>query len=264
MGQLGNGTYTNGNKGSNFSFELKTLQALEQIAILIEAGGSVPGSQNLQQVTTLGNTTTNDIIIDGGNVLKVVNNAYWQVESNRLRHYQSSSTNQLVLTARELATNRGLYLPDADGTLVASVGGVTADDTGNVPIDIPIVGCYNPIITDGDSSFAFSDVGGHYYKFGNMVQAYVKFIASGTALGTLSSLLVGLPFAVVGSSRPETVIASIVLTSGINQSIVTLGPGYESGGFLFFDLTTSVLPLTDYKAVVQVSYMIDRTLTTCI
>jgi len=62
---LGNGVYKSGSKGSNFSFELKTLKALEQIAILIEAGGSVPGSQNLQQVTTLGNTTTNEIITSG-------------------------------------------------------------------------------------------------------------------------------------------------------------------------------------------------------
>lgn len=262
MGQLGNGTYTNGNKGSNFSFELKTLQALEQIAILIEAGGSVPGSQNLQQVTTLGNTTTNDIIINGG-VLKAENGAYWQVESVYLRHYQSSSTNQLTLTARELTSTRGLYLPDADGTLVASVGGVTADDTGNVPIDIPIVGCYTPTISDGDNAFTFSEPAGHYYKFGNMVQVYSKFVASGTAITTTSQLLFSLPYTPIVSDK-ESVIASMVLTSGINQSIVTLGPGYESGGFLFFDITTSLVPLTNYQAVIQVSYMIDPDLTICI
>ena len=36
MGQLGNGVYTSGNKGSNFNFELKVLQGLEAIAIGIE------------------------------------------------------------------------------------------------------------------------------------------------------------------------------------------------------------------------------------
>ena len=36
MGQLGNGVYTSGNKGSNFNFELKVLQGLEAIAVGIE------------------------------------------------------------------------------------------------------------------------------------------------------------------------------------------------------------------------------------
>lgn len=259
---LGN-TYTNGSKGSGFDFELRVLKTLDMIAELVAAGGAVPGIQNLQSVTDIYNVTTNDIILNGGLLKSQDSSSYWNVEPIYLRHLQGSTTNLLILGVNDLSTNRGLNFPDADGTLVSTVGGVAADNTGNVPIDIPIVGCYTPTLSDSDNAFTFGEIAGHYYKFGNMIQVYSKFIATGTALSTTSQLLFSLPYTPVTSVK-ESIIASLVFTDGINQSIVKLGPAYESGGFLFFDITTASVPLTNYKAVIQVSYMIDPSLTICI
>lgn len=259
---LGN-TYTNGDKGSGFDFELRTLRALDYIAELIAAGGATPGSQNLQQVTTLGNTTDLGLFATDGALIKASNSSgYWQMDALELKHLQGSSQFTQTVTSRELTTNRDLYFPDVDGTIVTSVGGVTADDTGNIPIDVPLVGCYTPVVSDGDSAFTFNEQAGHYYKFGNMLQVYARLQATGTAPTTTSQLLVSLPYTPLSSSK-DSLMAYIVFTDGMNQSIVQ-APSYESGGFLFFDITTALVPLTNYSAVVQVSYMIDKTLTTCI
>jgi hypothetical protein len=152
MGQLGNGVYTNGNKGSNFSFELKTLKALEQIAILIEAGGAVPGSQNLQDVTTLGNETNMGIRIVEEE-LQVKTSKTFEKITVTTQHIEftqeSGSKGQLQFV--ELDTNRQITLPNIDGTLVTSVNGITPDAAGNVVLP------YEPQIVAGQTQILGPD-----------------------------------------------------------------------------------------------------------
>jgi hypothetical protein len=60
---LGNGNPNEGNKGSNFNYELKTLQLLDAIAVAIEQGGGPGGLtcatlENCEVITTLQSDVT--------------------------------------------------------------------------------------------------------------------------------------------------------------------------------------------------------------
>jgi hypothetical protein len=149
MGQLGNGVYTDGNKGSNFSFELKTLKALEQIAILIEAGGAVPGSQNLQDVTVLGNTTDQGLVVSPSVIVGKPGDNRVEILENRIL-CQTKEGSYVLNT--DIAPGRTQDVADADGVIVMSVNGQTANAQGNVVFDLIIKD--QVTLSPGESSIA--------------------------------------------------------------------------------------------------------------
>lgn len=122
------------------------------------------GSQDLQSVTDVGNTTTNDIVggaLYAGNVSSAgsgvylydgANDVYGNLQygenkyvfsngsfsftinhdgSNALNYNDGTYTTNLIYTS---TATRNLSLPDASGTLALSVNGNTADSAGNITI----------------------------------------------------------------------------------------------------------------------------------
>lgn len=77
------------------------------------------GTENLQQVTNLGDITTNPITI--GNVLNIKN---------------STSGNTSTINSANITVNRNLLVPDSNGTIVTRINNVSPDTTGNVTISI--------------------------------------------------------------------------------------------------------------------------------
>lgn len=194
MGQLGNGVYTDGNKGSNFSFELKTLKALEQIAILIEAGGSVPGSQNLQSVTTLGNTTDQGLVVTPSVIVGKPGDERVEVFTNRILTQTKDGPYTLNT---DKAPGRTQDVADADGVIVMSVNGQTANAQGNVVITPVITG--QVTLNPGVDSTAITDAAlvagsmliANYGTLGSFTSIYPTLVISNPSGGLCTILLMG-------------------------------------------------------------------------
>ena len=108
------------------------------------------GTQNLQQVTDIGSTTTNTIDVYNGGVINVWNDTVGGVLStglfedgtiyasggltlgdNGVNNYTST------LSALDSFTNyRNIYLPDTSGTIALSVNGYTANNKGQITIPV--------------------------------------------------------------------------------------------------------------------------------
>jgi hypothetical protein len=194
MGQLGNGVYTDGNKGSNFSFELKTLKALEQIAILIEAGGSVPGSQNLESVTTLGNTTSQGLVVTPSVIVGKPGDERVEIFTNRILTQTKDGSYTLNT---DTAPGRTQDVADADGVIVMSVNGNTADAQGNVVITPVITG--QVTLNPGVGSTAITDAAlvagsmliANYGTIGSFTNIYPTLVISNPSGGFCNIFLMG-------------------------------------------------------------------------
>lgn len=112
------------------------------------------GSQNLQQVTDIGNTTTNDIYLNKLYLYDSANIGYNRIESGdqSIAFYNGLTANEIVqfeeglmtyfngpsITAgfdfTNLTVGRYYYLPNAAGTFALSVNGNFADAAGDITI----------------------------------------------------------------------------------------------------------------------------------
>lgn len=108
-----------------------------------ESGGG-GGSQDLQSVTDIGNTTTNAILQYGAGV-DVFQTIYGTgmhtiLSNNTLAFYSAGEDSVATLEAQYVTEPRVINLPDTTCVLVSSVNGVAADSKGNVHINIPASG----------------------------------------------------------------------------------------------------------------------------
>jgi hypothetical protein len=154
------------NVGGAFVMSVNGVYADMSGAVTIPTGG---GSQDLQQVTDLGNTTTNSIIItdtnegydlydgvggqytkirsaDGGVSFKYDTDALPFIEFSRQGSgitnmiFGESTFNKLVILGNNSITaGRSIEFPNQDCTLVASVNGNLADAQGNITISVGTV-----------------------------------------------------------------------------------------------------------------------------
>jgi hypothetical protein len=110
--------------------------------ITLPKGSGGGASQNLQQVTDIGNTTTN--IIYTGNVIATdkqggeapIVAVYNSTDGNSILGISDTKIggfNSVVFT-NTLSGNRSYYLPDNSGTFALSVNGNYADDFGNITL----------------------------------------------------------------------------------------------------------------------------------
>lgn len=121
---LGNGNPKEGDKGSNFNYELKVLQGLESIAVALENQPAVPPSLNygLYAATansaTLTNTTTPGSLVGSGvGSLSVPPNTFKVGDSFHLKMFGHISC----------ANNQGF-------TITVSSDGVSLDTTGLITL----------------------------------------------------------------------------------------------------------------------------------
>jgi len=139
-----------------------------------------PSTPTLQQVTDVGNTTTNDIVVADNRVIIFNDAGFGNIEltdaATVLASYNTSgiqyrvgSFYQSFESAASTINNISNTLPDISGILVLSVNGNTADSSGeitlpvglgtvtsvdmNVPTGFAISG--NPITTSGTLALAF-------------------------------------------------------------------------------------------------------------
>lgn len=160
-----------------FAYELRRLK--RQICCILENGGSSGGNQNLQQVTDVGNTTNNSLLVIPTNVDKEISIVNTQTVANIFGNMPQGGV-KLILSDKvvgddefigtiELINNLGysailspqlidgdiimLLLPNTppDRTvIVTGVNGVAADDTGNVivPLGAPPKKYFSSDFTD--------------------------------------------------------------------------------------------------------------------
>ena len=123
-----------------------TVDNTDPLNPIVSATGG--GSQNLQQVTDVGNQTTNDIKANSFQVYDVVNGVWnklegvesgWKItddtgknittgQANSLAIGDISDNSQAVINTLLLTDNRNYQLPDSDGTIA-----LTTDVTNKVP-----------------------------------------------------------------------------------------------------------------------------------
>lgn len=115
-----------------------TIDTTDPLNPIINAtGGSTP---DLQAVTDIGNTTTNDIIVTAANSVIAVanggNNAALHSDSTRGGYIQFTQGvgNDAQIFAENLDTTREFQLPNFGGIIPISVNGNFADDVGNIDV----------------------------------------------------------------------------------------------------------------------------------
>jgi hypothetical protein len=129
-------TITNSNvinaKDTSATNELQVLSKIGNVVSLSKNGGSftLPSANNLQQVTDVGNTTTNNMLI--------ANSQYsLNLQSEKIGFGITSAGAATFLAAdANLTTSNTLKLPTSTGTLVVSVNGEVPNAAGNVSISI--------------------------------------------------------------------------------------------------------------------------------
>lgn len=100
-----------------------------QTDFFFDVGGGGGGVGTLQQVTDAGDTTTNDIVMDGGNL---VLNDDSIIQFNNAAGPFFSTINNSQVTA-----NRQAQLPDADGS-IALITGTVNTNPSNVDVEVKI------------------------------------------------------------------------------------------------------------------------------
>lgn len=123
--------------------------ALNDSAAAIRADFPI-GSQNLQQVTTFGNVTTNPVIIDSGSFTAA---SLFPSENSGGLLLGNSSDYTGIVKATNLSEHRLYELPNAPGTIPISVNGYFADASGNIGI---------PATNNADTSYFIDDSTWHF------------------------------------------------------------------------------------------------------
>ena len=111
----------------------------------VTGGGG--GSQNLQQVTDIGNTTTNNIVIESGTFTT-------SYEINRIYGYNSSDGENFIINFPP-TDDHTINFPADNGTLVLSVNGQPADQYGAITIPVG-----TGTVTDVTATLPLSSTGG--------------------------------------------------------------------------------------------------------
>lgn len=163
-----------------FAYELRRLK--RQICCILENGGSSGGNQNLQQVTDVGNTTNNSLLVIPTNVDKEISIVNTQTVANIFGNMPMGGVKLLLsdkvvgddefIGTIELINNLGysailspqlidgdivmLLLPNtpADRSIIVTgVNGVAADNTGNItlPLSSPPKKYFSADFTDSVS-----------------------------------------------------------------------------------------------------------------
>lgn len=136
-------------KYGNTSTDEGLLLVLDKYGNVKRIGGG-GGSQNLQQVTDIGNVTTNPIEI--GDSLIIRNS--------------TNSTYQAQFAAYSLLTGGRTYdLPDASGTLPLTVNGYSADIVGNITVPTGGGGTSRTIASISTNTIAGATAGTDYVYF---------------------------------------------------------------------------------------------------
>lgn len=111
---------------------------------------SIGGSQDLQSVTDIGSTTTNNITLDNSSLnvnggtgyfrdggLNVINTSTSQaiiLLDGTMSMSNSDASAYSVISSHAAAIDKANYFPNANGTFAVSVNGNFADDAGNITV----------------------------------------------------------------------------------------------------------------------------------
>lgn len=157
------------------------------------------GSDDLQTVTDVGNTTSNSMLLGTGNMLEL--NSDGRIGSNQIDVYSGSNypsatgINSIMSSATGNWVNN---LPNADGILAVSVNGNTADVSGNITVSVPVSVTLDSTIiaTGGQTAFDFTSVPTDYADYfvfvnGAEIENTTYFTTSGNTVTFTSPLLVG-------------------------------------------------------------------------
>jgi hypothetical protein len=187
---LGNGNPKNGDKGSNFNYELKALQGLESIAKKLETGivkKIVAGTGvTISPTTGVGNVTINAAVPTGPTTLTFGGNLNFQVGSESYAYNTATALTQVYSTPTpvfatvgrnfwiDISIQTGNYAGPPYSTsnfsvkLYASVNGITLNTllgTYTVPVTAANT-VYKMQRTFFTGSIIDSEGGDEYYVFG--------------------------------------------------------------------------------------------------
>lgn len=186
-------------------------------------------SENLQQVTNLGNTTTNSIIV--GNNLSILN---------------STSTHSGTFQTSNLTANRTLQLPDGNGPLVLTINGNPADSTGNINISANsawgLAG--NSGLTAYTNFLGTTDNTDLIFKRNNVISGILNSVSSNTAfgVGAFSTTSTATNITALGFSAFSSLTAgtnSVAIGTGALESIGTSNNNVAVGSLSMTSSTTS-------------------------
>lgn len=91
-------------------------------------------SQNLQQVTDVGNTTTSAIEMNGGTLYMNGGNVHFDIATPKGITWGDDVHTKFLLSPATLQNNTTNYLPDVDGILTTTVNGIATDVSGEITI----------------------------------------------------------------------------------------------------------------------------------
>ncbi len=244
-------------------------QYLSGAWVLLTTGGG--GSQNLQQVLTVGNTTTLDILLTDANVqiISTLNGKFIGVRNNLdnthaylilrsgavVLEFQNITGDLFTLKAQQPSTgSRDLILPDTNGTLAASVEGNTADSVGNITLPtLPVNGTWNPVFSNlsaGITSVVTSE-NWNYTQIGDTVMCFGScVIDSNLGAGVQENFQVSLPVnSDFTSGNASTAAGSAIgdqatrMQGGFIDAELTSNPGLIN---VFFDIQPSQTVVTSF------------------
>lgn len=160
---------------------LNTTGAVGEVLIRSFSGiswGPIVGTQDLQSVTNIGNTTTNDIYVNRIGVWDGANAGYTMLEAQDYG-FQAIAANGICTFISQadvisfgnlfgiygsfrldyLTSPKILQLPNNSGTIPLKVNGVPADALGNITLPAATTPNLNQVLTAGNSSLLDANVG---------------------------------------------------------------------------------------------------------